>query len=424
MNYQPKQRHIDPSPEQAGAVEQLSSFVASKGGGEFGLFGAAGTGKTSVIGYLFESYRDLEFDSVCLTAPTHKATGVLADKAGPFIDCQTVHSLLGCRKNYNEDTGEIEFLPDPDREQIKRYEVVVVDECSMIGDRLRGWIMEAAERNKTKIIWLGDPYQLPPVKDGESSPCFNVKSSIELKHIMRHQGIIQSTCDAVREAIIADQSPPFAETAKDEHGEIVTFRNSQDGFGSFFDAFLEDPRGSKALAFKNDDVDFLNNYVRQRLYGEDPDPFVPGERLVFVSTHEPDHGIMMHTGTECSIVEIDEDRVLGLDCYRLYVERDDDEGAEVYAFGITEQRKAYMNRLKDLRARGRSGSGWKPYFSLKEKFAHLRPGYATTIHKSQGSTYDRVFLLQSELKGLWDDRLLARLLYVAYSRTRKQLLLI
>ena len=102
---------------------------------------------------------------------------------------------------------------------------------------------------------------------------------------------------------------------------------------------------------------------------------------------------------------------------------EDGAGFEAFVFGSKDQRRAFMEKIKDLKAKSGSGS-WRGYFAVKEAFARVRPGYATTIHRAQGSTFDRVFLLQSGLVVLWDQELLARLLYVAYSRAKEEIVLL
>jgi len=416
---------VELNDDQQKSVEKINRFLNDQKARYFGLFGAAGTGKTTAIGQaLYDYHKEIAF-----TAPTHKATGILASKAPSWIDCYTIHKLLGCKKHYDKENGNIEFRPSQSGELIGDYPVVVVDECSMIGETMWSWIEDAAERNGTKVIFLGDPYQLPPVNDGDYSPTFDIDEKMchELTKIMRHQGVIQRTCDKVREAIIKGVRPPFAEEAKDDHGEIIKHRNSESGLAAFFERFLEHVDESKILAFKNDDVDFCNGYVRKMLYGDkaEKEPYIPGERLVLAETYEsPTVGGVYHTGTECTLVDAEQENRLGLACWRLYLETDYGAGFEAFAFGSKNERAKYRRKIGRLKQDGKDGLGWRPYFEHKETFARVRPGYATTCHKSQGSTFDRVFLLQSELVGLWDASLLARLLYVSYSRARKEIVLV
>ena len=60
---------------------------------------------------------------------------------------------------------------------------------------------------------------------------------------------------------------------------------------------------------------------------------------------------------------------------------------------------------------------------LKNKFPDLRTRAAATVYKAQGSTHDSVFIDLDDIGKCRNDNLLARMLYVAISRARSQVLL-
>ena len=431
----PSETTLDETPSSSGitlnedqerATQALTEFLSEgEPGADFGIFGAAGTGKTTVIA---EAFRRLPHLQVCFSAPTHKAAGVLASKAEPGQDVSTIHRLLGCRKIRNEEKGEIEFRPDPARPgPFGGYEVVVVDECSMVGEQMRGWIEQAKEHafpDVPRVVYLGDPYQLAPVKDGDRSPTFGVEH-VELQQIMRHEGIIQRACTDVRESMGKSALPRFAREGRDEHGVIERYPSGNAGLDRFFQRYTEAKGDKKILAFRNDEVDHMNQYMRERVLGSDASlPYVPGERLTMISTHEISGGGMLYTGTDIDVITAKPSYQHGLYCWELTVETDWGLLAVIHAFGDRAQSREYSTERARRKAAARAGEGWRPYFELEEAFAHVRPGYATTIHKSQGSTYDEVFFLQSDILHMRDLELRDRLLYVAYSRARRALHLI
>ena len=65
-------------------------------------------------------------------------------------------------------------------------------------------------------------------------------------------------------------------------------------------------------------------------------------------------------------------------------------------------------------------SNWKKFFEVKETWLDLRAVYASSIHKSQGSTYDTVFLNLADIGKNWNATDVARLLYVGITRAAKQ----
>lgn len=412
------ERGFELNAQQADAVEAIHAFMADPDAQFFGLYGYAGTGKTTTIHEALADARDYGIYSIAMSAPTHKAVGVLAQMEGASsrTDFSTIHRLLNCKKQYKD--GEIFFAPKAGKKQaILSYDLVVVDECSMIGGQMWRWIREAVEGTSIKVIMMGDPLQLPPVDDGEASPTFNLPCA-RLTRIMRHQGVIEEAASAMRKAVDADELP-LAEDATDDHGEVVNLGQSK-----FMARLLGDLRKCKVLAYTNKAVNWINEHIRMELFGPDARPFEEGERLVLVKTYDNDNHGMLHTETEINVEAVERADHLDLDCWMLEVT--DDRGGRHELYCLDDGQKGeFYKRLKKARNRGKAGGGWQPYYKLKEGFAQVRPGWATTIHKSQGSTYDHVYLIQTNVLSTagHDHKTCAMLLYVAYSRARKKLIL-
>jgi hypothetical protein len=66
---------------------------------------------------------------------------------------------------------------------------------------------------------------------------------------------------------------------------------------------------------------------------------------------------------------------------------------------------------------------WAHYFAVKNKYANVKYIFASTIHKSQGSTYENVYINVGSIVGLFkkDIDLAYRLLYVAVTRASKDI---
>ena len=62
-------------------------------------------------------------------------------------------------------------------------------------------------------------------------------------------------------------------------------------------------------------------------------------------------------------------------------------------------------------------------YKLKQQYPDLRPRDAATVHKAQGSTYETVFLDLDDLSTCRDSQMAARLLYVAFTRAKKRVVL-
>lgn len=142
------------SPQQDLAIKAVRDWLADPCGKQvFRLFGYAGTGKTTLAKELARSVKG----RVLFATFTGKAALVLRKK-----DCEgasTIHSLI-YKVEVNERTGEASFHLNPDSDLCDAA-LLVVDEVSMVGAELARDLLSFGKR----ILVLGDPAQLPPVKD-------------------------------------------------------------------------------------------------------------------------------------------------------------------------------------------------------------------------------------------------------------------
>jgi ATP-dependent exoDNAse (exonuclease V) alpha subunit len=123
------------------------------------LSGFAGTGKSTIIKKILDKYKL----GVVVTAPTHKAKKVISnttDKEG-----KTLHGLLGLRpdvelSDFNPNEPQFSPIAAP---RINDYNLVIVDEASMINKDLFKLILEQIKDTRTKVLFMGDSAQLPPV---------------------------------------------------------------------------------------------------------------------------------------------------------------------------------------------------------------------------------------------------------------------
>ena len=139
-------------PEQQLAVDQILLWSKSLPQSlEFKLGGYAGTGKTTVIKWIIEALKN---DSACvgLAAFTGKAVSVLRKKG--CSDAQTLHSML----YHVEQRGKAVYYHL--RESLP-FDYIIVDEASMISKELYSDLMSF----EIPVLWVGDPGQLEPVGD-------------------------------------------------------------------------------------------------------------------------------------------------------------------------------------------------------------------------------------------------------------------
>jgi exodeoxyribonuclease V alpha subunit len=151
------------------------------------ISGAAGSGKTVVVGALTKLYED-HGRKVVLAAPTGKA----AKRLEQVVErpASTLHRLLG--HNGKKFTHGIDDPLDAD--------VVIVDEVSMVDVPLAWYLLRAIDFGRTCLVLVGDHHQLPPVGPGnllrdliERAPI----PAVVLDQVVRQAGVLRENSLAV-----------------------------------------------------------------------------------------------------------------------------------------------------------------------------------------------------------------------------------
>lgn len=141
------------SQQQADALKAVDKWLKNKRGPQvFRLFGYAGCGKTTLAKHIAEGVDG----QVLFAAFTGKASLVLRKKG--CKDASTIHSLI-YKVEDTEGGDDPVFTLNPDS-MVRFAKLVIVDEVSMVDDELGADLLSYG----TKILVLGDPAQLPPVK--------------------------------------------------------------------------------------------------------------------------------------------------------------------------------------------------------------------------------------------------------------------
>ena len=155
------------------SVEQRSAVAAAGEGGLTVLVGGPGTGKTTTVAALLATLaRSLGSLRVALVAPTGKAAARLGEafrdaaaqlptdlaQAIAAAETSTVHRLLGAM-------GDSSSRFRHHRQQPLPHDVVIVDETSMVSLPLMAHLLDAV-RPGARVVLVGDPGQLASVDAG------------------------------------------------------------------------------------------------------------------------------------------------------------------------------------------------------------------------------------------------------------------
>ncbi|WP_297300008.1 AAA family ATPase [uncultured Methylovirgula sp.] len=149
------------SPQQDAALKAVSFWLKRGTPQVFRLFGYAGSGKTT----LARAVADNMEGDVMFGAFTGKAALVMRSKG--CRDARTIHSMI--YRARDTDTEEPSFVLNEDGPASKA-ELIIIDECSMVDEALGRDLLSFGK----PVLVLGDPAQLPPIKGGgfftEASP--------------------------------------------------------------------------------------------------------------------------------------------------------------------------------------------------------------------------------------------------------------
>jgi hypothetical protein len=129
------------------------------------LVGGAGTGKTTLLSLLCKSPK-IRDGGVLLLAPTGKARVRMSQAMtaqGVKSEAKTVAQFLVQNNRFDFATMRY-LLSDEDAKGVPN--TVIIDESSMLTEDMFGALMQALRKKAERIIFVGDPHQLPPIGAG------------------------------------------------------------------------------------------------------------------------------------------------------------------------------------------------------------------------------------------------------------------
>lgn len=456
------------------AVDNLIDFIAKDwDNNDFirGLCGAGGTGKTFITNYIINNCKYTSSVIKC-TAPTHKACRVLSNSINnKKVD--TIQSTFGLRldlrlENFDPQNPKFSALGDVKLDNIK---LLIIDESSMIPLKLVNYINKICKEKRIKIIYCGDSSQLPPVNEKISSAFIKCTKIEYLKEIIRQEedNPIKDLLDILREDIknktyrflsfITKNKYNYNEKGK---GYLVC---NPIKFKEYIDISFNDKEYTKnidmyrIIAYTNNCVTSWNNYIRNNIIKDANKTIINKNDLIMSYETIVDEflSIILNNSEEYIIKDIIDyvDPTYNFKGY--FVKFQMIHGGNISKpLFIIDHRDSYtiqkyhkviselINNAK-IASKATKSSKWREYYSFKKKYIlatnvidrngktiytrDLDYGFAITTHRSQGSTYDNVFV---DINDIIYDRNgvpyanqneLLRRLYVACSRARKKLIL-
>ena len=382
----------------------------------FVLSGQAGVGKTMCMKMYAEALKKKKPGiKICMSAPTNKATSVLRNAVDDgSIDFRTIYSVLGLRMEAN---GAIKELKDAGKNTIESYDIVMLDEGSMVSEELLEYIQAKTVVSGTKIVIIGDREQLNPVKE-DVSPIWNhFDVDFELTEVMRHQNSILQFVQSIR----GNPKPHFVSTGDQVFIEDDTaFMN---GIEKSAVEGLFHSGDAKAIAWRNVTVDFLNRLIREAHTPGINAEFVIGDRIVFKEPVYQKVGTnnvpMAHTDQEGIVVGVmvtQHVKYSALKTWKLQIKLDNNKSITSYVIHA-----AAKSLYQDMLDKYATEKKWFPFWQMREAFHSISHAYAMTTHRSQGSTIGKVYIEAGDILLNRDVEERTKCLYVACSRASQEL---
>lgn len=454
--------------QQQNVFNKIKEFMNSDAS-VFILRGYAGTGKTTMVKIIAD---DLSKNhDVKLMAPTGRAARVLAEKTGHIAT--TIHKAIygkaSVKSKKQEDIANSEFQFVFPIIQNDRYGsiVTIVDEASMVCSRTIEHELFVFGTNNLledlmtfvrpsfggKIIFVGDPAQLPPV--GESVSNALRKEYFEERKLKVIQEELTEVLRQDGDSIILKNAMMIRDLLKKEKRNCLVFEERENDVevvpsGDFLNKYLDyrkqsSRQDSVVICFSNRAASQYNKDIRTSLYGDDAPLRVNDVLLViqnnyrlgrmngeFVPVLEVGARIQQSAPVYAQVgsarkrivvtinfiqVTIPDGNNVPMHCMLI----EDLLTSDKATLSIDENRALYINFCMRNPHLKEGTEEFAEKLMSDEFYNAIRAkyGYAVTGHKCQGGEWGKVFVDYTDRTGLSDDCL--RWAYTATTRAQKTL---
>lgn len=367
------------------------------------ISGYAGTGKSTLVKFIIAALAQYGInpdEDVIYTSFTGKATQVLQKKGNKNVS--TLHKLL--YEYYPLPTGGFRRKPVYEIP----YKIVVVDECSMVPKEL----LQELYKKDVYILCLGDPGQLPPLNKEDDNHLLD-NPHIFLDEIMRQAAeseIIQLSMK------IRNEEP--IEYFQGKEIQILRKSDLNTGMLQWADQII---CATNATRVK------LNNQMRDLLgRGDMPED---GDKVICLRNYWETISDTKSALVNGTIGYLEDNFQSFLDIP--YYFSSDGKGKKidvVYANFISDSDEHFDTLMMDKKMilEGEGSLDWKTTYKLNKNHRPIPMeftyGYAITGHKSQGSEWNKVLVIEEKFPFNKEEH--KRWLYTVCTRAAEKLVLI
>lgn len=430
---------------QKGVLSDLANFIESDEW-EVCLSAKAGTGKSLILSMLYDIIKDNGYSCTFVT-PTNKAKLALTSKGDSNRTSLTIHSLLCLRPNIEVmefDASQLSF-DFKYRTSKPHFDALLVDECSMINDDLYNVVLK--EFRDSKIVWVGDPSQIAPIKQDHRSKTFEVRTLALTKIYRQPESKLCSILEQLRKAPLY-----HFDNTRDDFCNVIVCNNILNMINKYSYLFkvskdFRDYNLVKLVTYTNNRIGALNGVIRNCLY-TDHEEYHIGEVLTGYDTC--DYSNVSHIDNSSDYIVTDiyplviSCECLRLKAYKLRLKKEDESEFIITILSRNNPQYlldnlAYRLEIKRQKAvKSKKPIDWAGFYKSYNSFLtpvnlsvdnrvikrkSLDYGYCISVHKSQGSTYSIVLV---DMENIWrcpNKEELRQMQYVACSRTASDLII-
>ncbi|AMR10743.1 ATP-dependent DNA helicase [Bacillus paralicheniformis] len=379
------------------AVESIEDWFKGEGKAPYFLAGYAGTGKTTLVNYVIDKLK-IKLSEVAFACYTGKAALVVTQKAQGKYKASTIHSLI-YDTYVDKKTGDL-TVKKKSKDMLSHLKLIVVDEASMVD----GQIMSDLRSFGVKILFIGDTGQLPPVSQNKNEEFLQMFNNPDFTLTEIHRQAAENPI--IYLSMLARTKQKIEPGTYGKNGEAVVITHST--WETMKEHFYE--KADQIICGYNRTRKHLNSEIRKFL-GYESDFPLEGDKMICLKND------WNKNLDDISLVN-------GMTGYVSKVYQED---------AVSEQLK-YDSTVIDFQPDFTGDYFEKlviPNDSLTDDAFKLQPhehkiynsfdyGYVITCHKSQGSQWEKVVVIDEVL----DRNMHHRWLYTAITRSTEKLVLV
>jgi exodeoxyribonuclease-5 len=190
------------------------------------------------------------------------------------------------------------------------------------------------------------------------------------------------------------------------------------------EAFVDESESKdiRHVAWTNRVVDTWNDKIRGKIYGFDREEWTKGEAIVTTAPvmDKAENRVIFSTDTLLTIQrEPEVSQVMHVPCWKLWCRN------QILYVPLRSSAQAFQEeKERRLKAAKQDRKQWYKFYEFMEAFAYVKPAHSLTVHRSQGSTFDDVYVSYQNILTNPNRRESLQCLYVAITRPRSRLILV